>query len=696
MDRIENLRSVALARSHSNDEFNLLFYKRYSDSTEKSEYARYSDAFYYALSNLVPHVTDGELVVGELSGRLTDSQREEWESRYKGIAEERCRAAGGGQDSHMAVDFELLLSDGINGIIRRIDGYLTDSVSEKRDFYLAAKTCLEAVIVHSMNYALHIESLAAQQADEKRRAELYRIAHICRRVPAEPATSFYEAVQSVHFLCHSLSFNPYRPCFQLFQLGHPDRYLYPYYKRDIESGAITDGEAQLLLDCLGVQINMRVPTGLSCGYMVGGRDEAGNIVANELTEMLMRVVDNVRLVYPAVGLCYTEDMPEKYLDLACRLLLDGRSHPAIFNDDIITEGLVGYGVPEPEAHSYIHSTCVEITPVASSNVWVASPYTNLAQLLLDTMDREYSSFEEHLSVLIDSLDRRIRDNSEAQNAIRRQRAENSINPLLSCFVNDCLTRGLDIERGGARYNWIMPSFVGMGNLVDSLYVLKQLIYDEKRYTVRAFKEILDSDFAGYESLRGYILDSIPKYGNDIDEVDTYYGMIVDHIVSECKKYDALYFGGRLIPSAFCWVKHELFGRATGATPDGRKAGFPLGDGSGPCQGREMCGPTASILSSTKWDHRGLIGGVAVNMKFTRGSLGAHSVEILQSLVRTYIRRGGFEMQINVVDRDTLERARQRPEEYRDLVVRIGGYSDYFVRLSPKMQEEVILRTEHRI
>lgn len=696
MDRIEKLRSVALARSHSNDEFYLLFYKRYSNSTETSEYARYSDAFYYALSHLAPHVTDGELVVGELSGRLTDSQREEWENRYKKIAEERCRAAGGGQDSHMAVDFELLLSDGIEGIIRRIDGYLTDAAPDKREFYLAARTCLEAVIVHANNYSEYLEELAIQETDSCRKSELYRIASICRRVPAEPATSFYEAVQSVHFLCYALSFNPYRPCFQLFQLGHPDRYLYPYYKRDIESGAITDSEAQLLLDCLGMQINMRVPGGVSCGYMVGGRDEKGDVIANELTEMLMRVVGNVRLIYPAVGLCYTEDMPEKYLALACSLLLDGRSHPAIFNDDIITEGLMSYGVPEPEAHSYIHSACVEITPVASSNVWVASPYTNMAQLLLDTMDREYSSFEEHLSVLFASLDRHIRDNSEAQNTIRRQRAENSINPLLSCFVNDCLARGLDIERGGARYNWIMPSFVGMGNLVDSLYVLKRLIYEEKRYTVRSFKEILDSDFVGYESLRSYILDAIPKYGNDIDEVDAYYGMIVDHIVAECKKYDDLHLGGRLIPSAFCWVKHELFGRATGATPDGRRAGFPLGDGSGPCQGREMCGPTASILSSTKWDHRALIGGVAVNMKFTRGSLGAHSAEILESLVRTYIRRGGFEMQINVVDRDTLERARRSPEEYRDLIVRIGGYSDYFVRLSPEMQEEVILRTEHRI
>jgi formate C-acetyltransferase len=173
-------------------------------------------------------------------------------------------------------------------------------------------------------------------------------------------------------------------------------------------------------------------------------------------------------------------------------------------------------------------------------------------------------------------------------------------------------------------------------------------------------------------------------------------MLTSHIVEECKKYTPIHSEGRLIPSVFCWIKHESYGRRTGATPDGRPAGFPLGDGSGPCQGREMKGPTASILSSTKWEHAPFIGGVAVNMKFSKSALGAHSLDVMQGLVKAFLARGGFEMQINVTDRETLERARENPEQYRDLVVRIGGYSDYFTRLSPEMQQEIILRTEHRL
>ncbi|MBO5271083.1 MAG: hypothetical protein J6B77_09875, partial [Clostridia bacterium] len=479
--------------------------------------------------------------------------------------------------------------------------------------------------------------------------------------------------------------NPFRYVFEQFQLGHPDRYLYPYYKNDIEKGIITKEEAQALLDCLGIQINMRVPSGLSSGYMVGGRDENGEVVANELTEMLMQVVDDVKLVYPAVGLCYTRDMPDAFLQTACEILSRGRSHPAIFNDDVITRGLIGYGVPENEARSYIHSTCVEITPVASSNVWVASPYTNMAQLLLDTMTREYDSFEAHISALLELLDHHIEKNFSEQSDLRKHRAVHAMNPLLSCFVNDCIARGTDIEKGGARYNWIMPSFVGMANLVDSVYVLKKIVYDDGEYTVCALKEILDHNFEGNEALRQRLLTALPKYGNDIDEIDQYFGMFTSHIISECKKYMSELPSGNLIPSVFCWVMHERMGRKTGATPDGRPAGFPLGDGSGPCQGREMNGPTASILSSTKWEHHELIGGVAVNMKFAKSTLGRDSLNVMQGLIKAYMLRGGFELQINVTDRELLEKARQNPEAYRDLVVRIGGYSDYFTRLSPEMQ-----------
>ena len=696
MNRIEELRQTALTHRHCNDEFWYLFYKKYTENKSVSEYERYSDAFCFAFSNLTPSISSGELIVGETCDSFSEVQKEEWENTYKAIAQQRCCLAGGGQDSHMAIDYDLLLSCGINGIIKKIDKYMEHCTAEQVEFYSSARLCLMAIAIHSENYSVAAERLALEESDETRKSELLEIARICKRVPAFPAESFHEAIQSVHFISYCLSLNPFRFNHQQFQLGRPDRYLYPYYKKDIENGIITKEKAQLLLDCLGIQINMRVPSGLSSGYMVGGRDESGAPVVNELTEMLMQVVDNIRLVYPSVGLCYTADMPDHLLEKACDILSHGRSHPAIFNDDVITRGLISYGVPEKEAHSYIHSTCVEITPIASSNVWVASPYTNMAQLLLDTLTCEYDSFESHLNELFKRLDQSIERNFAVENSSRMHRSVHSMNPLLSCFVNDCLKNGRDIEQGGAKYNWIMPSFVSMANLVDSLYALKRIVYEDKRYTVCELKAILDKNFEENEPLRQELLYSIPKYGNDIDDIDGYFGMFTDHIVSECNKYNAIHSNGRLIPSVFCWVMHEYFGRQTGATPDGRPAGFPLGDGSGPCQGREMNGPTASILSSTKWEHCKLLGGVAVNMKFSKSTLGKNSINVMQGLIKAYILRGGFELQINVTDKELLEKAIQHPEEYHDLVVRIGGYSDYFTRLSPQMQQEIILRTEHKI
>ena len=694
MSRIDSLRALALEPACDKTEFYFLFYKRYAELEGEEEFIRYPKAFEFAFAQLTPNITDGELIVGEISNNLSEEESELWSKVYHPYAVERLKNINFGQDSHMAIDYELLLHRGINGIISMIEDYEASASREQRLFYSAAKACLSAVVLHSEKYASLAEKMAKEESDPHRREELHEIAKVCRRVPANPAESFREALQSVHFVSYCLGLNPLRLCYQQFQLGHPDRYLYPFYKNDVESGVLTREQAQELLDLLGIQINMRVPRGLSCGYMVGGRNEKGETVANELTEMLMQVVDDVRLVYPSVGLCHTSDMPEKYLNKALEILSRGRSHPAIFNDEVITKGLLHYGVSPAEACNYIHSTCVEITPVAASNVWVASPYTNMAELLLETMKGSYADFEEHLEALLALIDERIRRNFEEQNSFRKRRGENSLNPLLSCFVNDCLARGTDIERGGARYNWIMPSFVGMANLVDSLYVLKKTVYEEKRFTLSRMKEIIDANFEGNEALRLHLLNDIPKYGNDIDEVDSYFGYITEHIASECEKYTGTYSGANLIPSVFCWVKHELFGRSTGATPDGRTAGFPLGDGSGACQGREMRGPTASVLSSTKWDHSKFIGGVAVNLKFAKSSLSENYIQIMSAIVKSYLQRGGFELQINVTDKATLEKARQDPDSYKDLVVRIGGYSDYFTRLSPEMQAEVILRTEH--
>lgn len=696
MERIERLRNEALCFRHTRDEFYYRFYKTYANR-EGDEEERYGEAFCDAFSYLTPVIGDGELIVGRYEDHMSDGERAEWEAKYREIKTARCRLAGGGQDSHMAIDYALLLKEGIRGILARISGLEADADDEKRKFYTLCRRTLLAVARHAENYAALAERMAGEATDPMRVTELLEIARICRRVPMEPAESFYEAVQSVHFISYVLSLNPFRDCAQQFQLGRPDRYLLPFYENDIKRGVLTRERAQLLLDCLGIQINNRVPSGLSSGYMVGGRREDGSIVENDLTEMLMQVVDDIRLVYPAVGLCCTDGMNPKFLERACEILSHGRSHPAIFNDDVIARGLVSWGVPEEEARDYVQSTCVEITPIAASNVWVASPYTNMAQLLLDTMEEAHESFEALMTALYRRLDERIACNLVAQRRMRAHRAVNSRNPLLSCFVGDCLARGLDIEAGGARYNWVMPSFVGMANLVDSLYAVRRMVYEEKRISLGELKKILDANFEGQEPLRAELLNRLPKYGNNDDTVDVLFGELVSHIVAKCRALSAvLPVDEALIPSVFCWVMHERFGRETGATPDGRVAGFPLGDGSGPCQGRERGGPTASILSSTKWEHADLIGGVAVNMKFSKSALGSGSVAAMQALVSAFLLRGGFEMQINVTDREILERARACPEEYHDLVVRIGGYSDYFTRLSDEMQRELILRTEHKI
>jgi formate C-acetyltransferase len=405
------------------------------------------------------------------------------------------------------------------------------------------------------------------------------------------------------------------------------------------------------------------------------------------------------------------------MQLAGELLAQGLSHPALFNDDVITKGLLGAGLPPAEACLYQQSTCVEITPIASSNVYVASPYINLVQLLHDVLGvpplgslpwpaqppRETPStdgcrpetFEALLLAYRQRLADAIRQAVMSENTNQATRRYNGGFPLLSCFVNDCLARGRDIDHGGARYNWIEPSFVGLSNVVDSLAAIRQFVYEEKVVSLDDLARAMANNYAGREDLRLMLLHRAPKYGNDDEGVDALAARITGWIREHVRAYTT-YLGGQFLSGFFCWIQHERLGRVTAASADGRQAGFPLGDGSGPAQGRERLGPTAAMLSATKWDHAPHLGGIAVNLKFSRPRDPSAFRDRLLDVVETYLRRGGFEVQVNVVDKKTLLAAQQHPEQYRDLVVRIGGYSDYFVGLSSEMQEEIILRTEHEL
>jgi pyruvate-formate lyase len=670
------------------------------------------------LRGMTPVIDEGELLAGKPCARaLSESERVEFARYQEWGAPARSPAMG--QRAHMAIDYDALLRLGVDGLRRQIAVYRSrlDPARpidmEKDTFYRACLIALGALVDCAHNYADRAEELAAQAPDEARESELLRIAAHCRHVPEFPARDFREALQSIHFVTFCLCAGQQM---LLFQLGRPDRYLLPYYRRDLAAGRLSPAEALEWIDCLALMLSEYTPRGLAVGWMVGGRDASGADVCNELTTLCLQSIAHTRLSYPGIGLCWTPDTPRETMELAAELLAEGHSHPALFNDAVISAGMQQAGLPIGEACLYQHSTCVEITPVASSNVYVASPYVNLLQLLHDLLgvpllnppaDRGRprmhggeavalpASFDALLDAYRAHLSGAIREAVIEQNTQQATRRYNGGFPLLSCFVNDCLARGLDIDHGGARHNWIEPNFVGLSNLADSLAAIRQFVYEEGRLPLDELAQALASDFEGREDLRLMLLHRAPKYGNDDPSVDALATEMADFIRDEVSRYTT-YLGGPFLSGFFCWIKHVDLGRATAASADGRRAGFPLAAGSGPAQGRERLGPTAAVLSSTTWDHAPHLGGIAVNLKFSRPRDASAFCQRLLDVVETYLRRGGFEIQVNVVDKETLVAARAHPEQYRDLVVRIGGYSDYFVGLSDEMQAEIILRTEHAL
>ncbi len=708
-ERVKMLREAALAKTVIRAEESALLWARswMASSGEPWFIIRRGRACGDVLRGLTPIIGPGELIVGKYHPReLTAGEREELHNWSKYAA--RALPYAGGQRSHMAIDYDKLLHLGISGVKEEIENYrsylnLNDASDLEKDaFYRACITALDGVIDYANRYADHAEELCGKEADEFRKSELREIARICREVPENPASTLREALQSVHFMTFCLCAGQRM---SLFQLGRPDRYLWRFYQSDVAAGRITPYEAQELLDCLCILFNEYTPRALAVGFMVGGMDAHGNDVSSDLTRMFLDTIGHTRLSYPGIGLCWHRDMPPDLLEKSSSLLAQGLTHPAIFNDEVITKGMMNAGLPPAEACLYIHSTCVELSPIASSNVKVASPYINLIQALHDVLhvgrsaspgtDKppDFSSLEELKMAIRSRLAEMFQQGIRTENMNFISRRYHGGYPLNSCFVNDCLRRGKDIDHGGARYNWTEPNFVGVANLADALAVIRKFVFQEKSMTFSELVDVIRDNFDGHESLRQMLLNRSPKYGNDDDEVDALATEIVSWGVEECKKLRT-FFDDTVHLGAFSWVMHERMGRDTAASMDGRLAGSPLSPAAGAAQGREKSGPTAVVKSTTKWDHTPMLGGLAVNLKFSESGKSQEFPDKLAKLMETFMLRGGMEIQINVVDRDMLLKAQEEPQNYQDLVVRIAGYSDYFVGLSREMQEEVIMRTEH--
>lgn len=620
-----------------------------------------------------------------------------------------------GQTCHMAVDNEKLIRLGALGVQAEIEQYRaaldpSDPENLEKDaFYQACLECLDGLMALGRRCAQLAREALAETADPQRQAELAEIIAVCEQVPAHPARTYQEALQAAHFLTIAMVYGEGPP---LFNPGRMDRWLIDFYRADVAAGRLTPERAQELIDCYYILMNEYVPPSLAIGVMVGGMDAAGNDTTNEVSYLCLQAIDNVGMAYPSVGICWHEGTPEEFLKFGCQVMSLGKANPALFNDQVIINGLKAAGCTDEEACLYTNSTCVEITPIASSNVWVASPYFNttgtLLQLVDDILDGKVPelpyadlpplanhpqwTLDDLYAVYKQRLAEEIRVAVEAQNVARHARRRFGGFPMQSCFINDCLQTGQDLDWGGARHNWIECSFVGLANLVDSLIVLKHLVLEQGEVTLKDLRERVRADFCDCEDFRQRCLRE-PKYGNDIAEVDALAREFTDFVAAECAKHEVL-LNDRYYAGFFCWIMHQQMGLVTGASFDGRKAGFPFADGAGPAQGRERRGPTAAVKSTTTWDHTPMLGGLVLNLKFTPSAVDApESQEKLAELLKTYLRLGGQEVQINVVRREDLLAARENPSEYKDLVVRIAGYCDYFVGLSPQMQEEVLMRTQ---
>ncbi len=610
----------------------------------------------------------------------------------------------------------------IDAALARLD-FLADREAYARQEELKAmRICAQALIRFAERHAERAEALAANEADPVRRLELQRIAAICRHVPAHAPRDLWEALQYYWFV--HLGVTTELNTWDAYNPGRLDQHLYPFYQRGMADGSLTRAQAEELLQCFWIKFNNQpappkvgVTAAESGTYTdfaqinLGGLREDGSDGVNEVTYLLLDVIEEMRLLQPSASIQVSKKSPDRFIQRAGRIIRTGFGQPSIFNADLIVQELVRQGKSIADARNGGSSGCVEVGAFGKES-YILTGYFNMPKVLelalhdgvdprtgrqlgprtgdprtFRTFDDLFAAYEHQLRCFIDI---KIRGN----NVIERLYAQYLPAPFLSLLTDDCIARGRDYHDGGPRYNTSYIQGVGLGTLTDCLSALKFHVFDQGTVRMDELLAALDADFVGAERLRQLLLNRTPRYGNDDDYAD-----------SLMRRAFEAYFraidgrpntrGGAYHINLLPTTCHVYFGSVTGATPDGRRAGRPLSEGVSPVQGADRCGPTAVVRSVAKMDHV-RTGGTLLNQKLAPALLKDDAgLEMLTKLVRSYFTLDGHHIQFNVVDAATLRAAQANPEQYRDLIVRVAGYSDYFCNLSQALQDEIIARTEHQ-
>jgi formate C-acetyltransferase len=616
------------------------------------------------------------------------------------------------------VDFQ----DDLRRSLEALD-YLNDPRAWARAQELKAmQVCAHALIRFAERHAEQARDLARREKDPGRRAELEHIAEVCSHVPAHAPRSFWEALQYYWFV--HLGVTTELNTWDAFSPGRLDQHLDPFYKQDLAEGRLTRAQAEELLQCLWIKFNNQ-PAPPKVGVTAeesgtytdfaqintGGVREDGSDGVNEVTYLILDVIEAMRLLQPSSSIQVSKKNPDAFVRRAAQIIRTGFGQPSVFNADLIVQELVRQGKALADARNGGSSGCVEVGAFGKEN-YNLTGYFNLPKVLEITLHNgldprtgkriglssgnptRYESFQELFSAFEAQIRHFVEIKVRGNNVIERLYAEHMPSPFLSLLIDDCVKQGKDYHDGGARYNTTYIQGVGLGTTTDALTALKFHVFERKTLGLSELLQVLEDNFVGHERARLLLLNKTPRYGNDEDYADEVMTAVFEayfRAVDGRPNTKGGTYHINLLPTTV----HIYFGSVTLATPDGRRAGEPLSEGVSPVQGADRRGPTAVLRSVAKMDHV-RTGGTLLNQKFAPQLLrDEEGLDKLVQLIRTYFKLDGHHVQFNVVDAATLRDAQEHPDQHRDLIVRVAGYSDYFCDLGKALQDEIIARTEHQ-
>jgi formate C-acetyltransferase len=631
---------------------------------------------------------------------------------------------------HLAPNYSKVIQRGLSDVKREACENLENldlsvpHAIQKADFYKAAIEVCEAACRFANRYATIAEKLAESEKNTNRAAELLEIARICRKVPYQPASSFQEAVQSFWFIhliiqieANGHSISP----------GRFDQYLYKFYQKDLENRLLSKEQAFEILGCLWIKFNEimklrdRIGSKAFGGYplfqnlIVGGLSTKGADATNPLSLLCIEVTKQLGLPQPSLSVRVHQNSPQDFLHAAGDLAKKGFGMPAFFNDDAIIPILERMGVPLHEARDYAEVGCVEPQSPGKTNGYYPTGFLNLGKVLNLTLAEggssdSYQSASDKASTsngngfvseatvraaFEKQVDQYARLMAIGVNVLDTIHGQLCPNPFVSLTVDDCMEKGLSYEEGGATYNYTSPNVVGLANAADALMAIRRAVFTDEIVDMETLLNALVVDFKGYEELQQILLNRIPKYGNDDLEVDQIARELSTYVLKAFKQFRNVR-GGSFEPGLQSISAHALFQDAVGATPDGRTSKMLLADGGiSPAQGRDRNGPTATIRSAARLDQSEASNGALLNIKLHPEAVsGEKGTDALVSLVETYFNLGGQHIQFNVVGADVLRDAQENPDNYRNLVVRVAGFSVFFTAIDNVLQNDIIERTEH--